>query len=309
MIIDIHCHLWREDIPSSSWWDSFVKVSASLAGRLEEEIKERLPGWMDPTGDMLVKDMDEAGIDKSVILPIDYITGGGTGDTVSLEKQHRMYTSAVEKHPDRLITFAGVDPRRPDAASFLERAVKEWNIKGLKLHPAVGFYPNEPCTYRLYEKCQELGLIVLIHTGPEVYPWYSKYAQPIFLDEVANDFPDLPIIMAHAAGCWWEEAAMITSNKLNLYVDIAWWQTPYLNLSKQEFYYRLRTLINIAGCSRVLFGSDWPAMRQVRRLNHAAWTNVIKDAPKLAKEVGIDFTEEEISDIMGGNAAKLLAIA
>jgi uncharacterized protein len=308
MIVDMHNHLWREDMPSRSWWDSFVKVSASLSGKSEEKIRERLPGWMDGTGDILVSDMNDAGIDKAVILPIDYILGGGVGEVASLEAQHEVYAKAAQKYADRLIPFAGVDPRRPEAPKFLERAVKEWNVRGLKLHPCVGYYPNEPCCYRVYEKCLELGLVVLVHTGPEVYPWYSKYAQPIFLDEVANDFPELPIIMAHAGECWWEEAAMIASNKLKLFVDISWWQTVYLNFTEREFYQRLRNLMNIAGSSRVFFGSDWPAMRQVRRLNHAAWTAVIKEAPQRAEKFGINFSEEEIKKVMGGNAVKLLRL-
>ncbi len=161
MIIDVHCHLWAENMPSKSFWDSFVKVSASLSGRPEARIRERLPGWLDPTGDLLVSDMDEASIDRSVVLPIDYVTGGGAGDVASLEEQHMMYARAVERHPDRLIAFAGIDPRRPEAVSFLERAIKEWNMKGLKLHPCMGFYPNEPCAYRMYEKCQQLGIPVV----------------------------------------------------------------------------------------------------------------------------------------------------
>lgn len=308
MIIDMHCHLWSEDIPSNSWWDSFVQVSSSLSGRPEQKIREKLPGWMDTTGELIISDMDEAGIDKSVLLPIDYVIGGGTGNTATLEQQHEMYANAVKKYPDRLITFAGVDPRRPEATKFIQKAVDKWNVKGLKLHPCVGFYPNEACCYRLYEKCLELGLIVTVHTGPEVYPWYSKYALPIFLDEVANDFPDLPLIICHAGECYWEEAAMITSNKLNVYVDISWWQTVYLNFTKKEFYQRLRNLLNVAGSSRVLFGSDWPAMRQVRSLNHAAWTNVIKRAPELSSEIGINFTEEEIDKVLYKNATKLLAL-
>ena len=308
MIIDMHAHLWREDMPSKSWWDSFVKVSASLSGKSEDKIRERLPGWMDGTGDILTRDMDEAGIDKCVLLPIDYVIGGGTGDVASLEAQHIMYFKAAQKYPDRLISFAGIDPRRPDAVKFLQRAVTEWHVRGLKLHPCVGFYPNEACCYKLYEKCLELGLIVMVHTGPEVYPWYSKYAMPIFLDEVANDFPSLPLIIAHAGECWWEEAAMITSNKLRVFVDISWWQTVYLNFPEEVFYQRLRSLMNIAGSSRVLFGSDWPAMRQVRRLNHAAWTAAIKDAPKRSEKYGIKFSEEEIAKVMGSNAAKLLSI-
>ena len=107
MIIDMHCHLWREDMPSRSWWDSFVQVSASLAGRPEEKIRQRLPGWMDGTGDLIIEDMNAAGIDKSVLLPIDYVIGGGTGDVATLDAQHEMYARAVDKFPDRRIAFDG----------------------------------------------------------------------------------------------------------------------------------------------------------------------------------------------------------
>lgn len=308
MIIDAHCHLWSEDIPSRSWWETFIKVSASLSGKTEEKIRERLPDWIDLTGDMLLGDMDEAGIDKAVILPIDYGLLAGAGEVKSLEEQHQTFAKAVQRHPNRLILFAGLDPRRPDAVRFLERAVNDWGVKGLKLHPAVGFYPNAPCVYRLYEKCQKLGIPVVVHTGPEVYPMYSKYALPIFLDEVANDFPELRIVMAHCGGCYWEEAALIASNKLNLYLDLSWWQVQYLAHSEEGFYARLRTLVNMAGRTRVLFGSDWPGLRQIRRLNHAAWTKVIKEAPQRAKEKNITFTQEEIDGIMGNNAAKVLGI-
>ena len=307
MIVDAHCHLYREDVPSRAWWDTFVKVSASLSGKTEERIRSKVPGWLDPTGDMLISDMDEAGIDKSVVLLIDFAMGEYK-DVTSLEDQHIMYAEAVKRHPDRLIAFAGIDPRRPETSKFLEKAVKEWNMKGLKIHPALGFYPNEPCCYRLYETCQQLGLPVLIHAGPEVSPWYSKFGMPIYFDDICNDFPELTIIMAHAGGCYWQEAVSIASNKLNLYVDLAWWQAPLLNLTEEEFYRRIRELVNTAGRSRVLWGSDWPAMRQVRRLDHTAWTNAMKEAPERAKKYGITFTEEEIGMIMGGNAVKVLGL-
>jgi hypothetical protein len=311
MIIDAHVHLFREDIPSKPWWDAFVKVSALLSGKSEERVRQRVAGWIDPTGDLLVSDMDEAGIDKSVLLPIDYVTGAGVsaGDVTSLEEKHQMFANAVKKHSGRLISFVGIDPRRPEAVSFLEKAVKEMNMKGLKLLPAAGFYPNEPRVYRLYEKCLELGIVVLIHSGPEITPWYAKYCMPVYIDDVATDFPELKIIMAHAGGCYWEEAATIVSNKPNLYVDLSWWQTPYINLPEEEFYRRIRQIINMVGRSRVLFGSDWPAMRQVRLLNHAAWTSIIKEAPQRAEKYGIKFSEEEIKMIMGDNAAKLLGLS
>ena len=148
MIIDIHTHLFSWDIPPKPYWDITAEVLASSFGKPLEKVRERLPGLWDPMGDMLVRDMDEAGIDKSALLLLDFCFGE-LNDTASLEEQHRVYAEAAERHPGRLIPFAGIDPRRPGAVEFLQRAVQEWQIKGVKIHPCVGFYPTEPCAYRL----------------------------------------------------------------------------------------------------------------------------------------------------------------
>ncbi len=311
MIIDTHAHLFSWDIPAKPYWDMTAKVWVELfgGGRTVEEVKGKIPRLFDTLGDKLVSDMDEGGIDKSVILLIDYMTGG-VEDSFSLEEQHRVYARAVERHPDRLIFFAGVDPRRPDAVDFLPRAVKEWNVKGVKLHPSVGWYPNEPCAYRVYEKCRELGLPVLIHSGPEIPPMYQKYADPVFFDEIATDFfPDLKIIMAHAGMSEWEEAALLGGSNPNLYFDFAGWQKFYIALPEEEFYRRIRVCLNLCRGPRFFFGSDWPILTRMRHLNHADWTNVFKEAPERAWKYGIEFSEEEISGILGGNVAKLLGLS
>ena len=306
MIIDIHAHLWGEEIPSKEWWDSFVKISASISGRPEEKVREKMPGWWDLSGDLLVKDMDEGGVDQAIILTVDSSIFAGTGEGVSLERLHQITAAAVRRHPDRLAGFAGVDPRRPGAVKFLERAVKEWDMKGLKLHPAFGFYPNDNRCYLLYSKAQELGIPVILHTGPEVIPMYSKYANPIYLDEVANDFPDLTIIMAHGGGCYWPEAASIVSNKPNLFLDLAWWQPKILRNPVDEFYKPLRSILNTVGPSRTLFASDWPSLRLVRKLSYQNWVKAFKEPPEEVKAAGVQFTEEEINGILGQNAARIL---
>jgi predicted TIM-barrel fold metal-dependent hydrolase len=308
MIIDIHVHMMGEGLPSKAWWDAFYRVSASLSGAPLEKVKERAKGWWDMSGDMLVNDMDAAGIDKSVLLVVDPALGAGTGETISLDEVHRIFAKAVARHPDRLIAFAGVDPRRPEAPTFVERAVKEWNMKGLKLHPAMGFYPNSTEAYRVYSKCLELGIPVLVHTGPEVAPLYSKYGQTIFLDDVANDFPDLKIIIAHAGGSSWPEAASIAGNKPNIWLDLAWWQPKMLRRPVAEFYGPLRSMLDAIGPGKILFGSDWPTLRLVRRMGPAAWVKAFTDIPEEVKAAGITFTEEEIKGILGRNAAKLLGL-
>ena len=308
MIIDVHCHLRWENQPSKEWYEAQVKTAVSVSGSSEEAVRERLKENFDTTGDLIVRDMDEAGIDKSVMLVLDFSLLVGCGETMSLEETHKVYAEAAARHPDRLITFAGIDPRRAGAVEFLERAVKEWGMKGLKLMPAVGFYPNSNRCYLIYQKAQELGIPVLIHTGFDVIPWYGAYAQPKYLDEVANDFPNLKIIMAHAGGSYWPEAAAMAGFKPNVYLDLSMWQMKLLRHPVDEFYRPLRSMIDTAGRSKILFGSDWPALRLIRRLPHAAWVKAVKEPPEEVKAAGIEFSEKEISGILGDNAAAVLGL-
>lgn len=313
MIIDIHTHFFG--MLTKHWWDDFIRTGAEASGKTVEEVRKKMPGWSDTTGELLVKDMDEAGIDKSVLLAVDnaLLWGIGAepdieGNVICLDNMHRMYAKAVERYPTRLILFAGIDPRRPDPVGYLERAVKEWGVKGLKIHPCWGFYPNEPICYKLYAKLEELGLPLLSHAGAEQSPQWSKYASPEYFDDIANDFRGLKIIMAHAGLPFWQEAATLASLKPNLYVDLAWWQPRLLRNPIELFYKPLRMMIDIAGPRKILFGSDWPALRQVRRLGPAAWVKAFKEPPDEVKAAGIEFTEQEISRILGENAAEILGI-
>lgn len=308
MIIDMHCHLYDRTVPSKAYWDAFVKLTAMLSGRSEERIWERAPGWWDLSGDLLVGDMDEAGIDKSVVLPLDALMLTEYDESVNLEQLTQIFVDAGRNHPDRIIPFVGIDPRRRRAAKFLEKAVNEYGMKGLKIHPAFGFYPNDKYCYLLYEKAEALNIPVLVHTGPEIYPLYSRYSRPVYLDDVANDFPDLKLILAHAGSSWFEEAIGVASNKLNVYLDVSWWQPRLLQNPIDEFYRPLRRLIAAVGSRKVLFGSDWPGFRLLRRLPHQAWVKAFTEIPPPVAEAGIDFKEEDIENIMGENAARLLGL-
>ncbi|MCK5186296.1 MAG: amidohydrolase, partial [Deltaproteobacteria bacterium] len=96
----------------------------------------------DPEAEGLLAEMDEAGIDKSVIFPVDF--GVALGDPeVPIEEVNKKYSELARKHPDRLVAFAGVDPRRKDAPDLFKRCINEWGMQGCKLHPCAGFYPNQ----------------------------------------------------------------------------------------------------------------------------------------------------------------------
>ena len=308
MIFDFHAHLMGPEVPGRAFWDGFTRLAAVQSGRTEERIRARLQDIYDMTGDRLIRDMDEAGVDRVMIMPIDWglvRPFQGTG-TMGIWEQHELHAAVARKHPDRIVTFACFDPRRPNAANLLERAVEELGVVGLKVHPAAGFFPNDRMVYPMYEKAQRLGLPVMVHTGPEPKPLYSRHCQPVYLDDVAADFPDLTLILAHAGmGAWWQEAAGIAAVSPNVHLEFSGWQ-PMARLRPLEFYQALRSMVSTVGAGRVLWGSDYPALRLL--LSETEWAKALSEPAPTAREHDISFTAEEVAAIMGGNAERLLGV-
>jgi len=163
-------------------------------------------------------EMDEAGIEQAVLLPVDCTTAHG-GAVVSNEQVARL----VEKN-SRFIGFASVDPLQPDAPRQLEIAVRQWGLRGLKLDPALQrFYPNDvERAHPVYQVCAELSLPVVMHCGMSWAPLgQAKYAQPLMLEEVIQAFPGVNFILAHFAYPWIHEATMLAIKYPNVYLDTA----------------------------------------------------------------------------------------
>lgn len=310
MIIDAHCHIWHEDWYPPLFWDLLSRMIGRLharAGRelspaqIREEVVER--HYFDPQGEKLIRAMDEAGIDKAVVLVLDFGLALGEGK-LPIEEQNRAYGQIAQRVPDRLIPFASVDPRRRGAVELIDRAVKEWGLKGLKLHPTAGFYPNEAVTYRLLEKAAQLNLPVLFHTGPVPAPLRSKYVHPLYLDDVAVDFPQLKIIAAHLSFCWWQELATFANHQANLYCDIAGWQ-HVAERNYPAFCQVLRAVLDTAGPGKVFFGTDGPFLRPL--VPDGEYLRLIRELPEKAPSP-LKFTREEVNGILGENARRVLGI-
>ena len=307
MIVDIHAHLMGPEVPGKAFWDGFTRLAVVQSGRTAERVRQRLLDIWDLTGERLLRDMDEAGVDKVMIMPVDWgLVPAFKDGTMDIWEQHQLHADVARRHPDRIITFACFDPRRPNASALLERAVNELGMVGLKIHPAAGFFPNDRIVYPMYRKALELGIPVMVHTGPEPKPLYSRHCQPVYVDDVAADFPGLTIILAHAGlSAWWQEAAGVASVAPNVHLEISGWQAM-ARLRPREFYTILRSLIDTVGSRRIMWGSDYPALRLL--LSEAAWVEALTDPPEVAQNCGISFKPEEISAIMGENAARLLGL-
>ncbi|RLI84494.1 amidohydrolase [Archaeoglobales archaeon] len=265
--IDFHMHIYEE--PWHSWVIEFLeKINPSL-----DYTKPVKPEY-------LLRDMDEAGIEYGVIFAesTPQVTG-----IVSNE-----FVSNFCSKSDRLIPFASVNPNlSPDPAGDLEYCVKELGMRGLKLLPSyMYFYPNEKRVYSLYEKAVELKIPVIFHTGTSVFKNVrQKYADPLYLDDVAVDFPELKIIMAHSGRGWWyDTASMLARIHENVYLEIS-------GLPPKKLLDYFPNLDNLS--DKVIFGSDWPGCR----------------LEKLVEDIkNLSISEEAIRKILGENAAKILGL-
>lgn len=171
---------------------------------------------------------------------------------------------------DIMIPFASIDPAKGTAgAREARRLVADFGVRGFKFHPTMqGFYPNDRAAYVLYEAIAEAGVPALFHTGqtavgsgmPGGNGMRLKYSNPIHLDDVAADFPDMPIILAHPSFPWQDEALAVAQHKPNVYIDLSGWSPKYFppNLVKYA---------NSILKEKVLFGSDWPAITPDRWLH------------------------------------------
>ena len=167
----------------------------------------------------------------------------------------------AQEHADVARAFISVDPTRgADAVREAKRLVATGHVHGLKLHPPVQqFFANDPIVYPLYEVFAEAKLPVLIHTGhsgigtgvPGGAGIRLKYGNPMPIDDVAVDFPDLPIIMAHPSFPWQDEALSICLHKPTVYIDLSGWSPRYFAPALIQY---ANSLLK----HKVLFGSDYP---------------------------------------------------
>jgi predicted TIM-barrel fold metal-dependent hydrolase len=308
MVIDVHTHLYGPGLAPPFWINAMAKYGGAVACRTEEYVRGRIESdWYAENGDLLVQDMDAAGIEKSVVFALDFGPYCDVDDDISLEKRYELFARAVARHPDRLVLFGGIDPRRPSAARFVESAVEEWGIRGVKLWTPAGFRPNESYCYRLYERCAQLGLPVVVHTGQEIGPLHSDSTLPIFVDQPANDFPEITFVLAHAGMGWSREAGEIAWHHQNVYLDIAAWQGVYLR-SPRQFISDLRQLVAIAGKDKVLFGSDWPAFRTISKVDSAAWVAILRALADPEADSEPPLTAEQVELMLGGTARRALEL-
>jgi uncharacterized protein len=197
--------------------------------------------------------LDRCGVERAVL--VNYVAEEVIGYT---EKSNDFVAEYVREDPERLIAVGGVRPGREDGAREVERLATRLGIRALKLHPPhQGFRPNDyvegrlPALRGIYEACERLRLPVIFHTGTSVFPRArNKFGDPLAVEDVAVDFPDLTIVLAHGGRPLWMETAVFLARRFpNVWLEVS--GTPPARLL--EYFPRLTML-----AEKVLFGTDWP---------------------------------------------------
>jgi predicted TIM-barrel fold metal-dependent hydrolase len=237
-------------------------------------------------------ELDVSGLDRAVLLPIDCTStrGAPIWSNEQIAELCRMN--------ERFIGFASVDPHQPDALAKLKRAIEDLGLRGLKLAPGIQeFYPNDPALYPLYEKAQELGIPILFHAGMTWEPRAkAEYGRPIYFEDVAYDFPELKIVLAHLAWPWVVEAVALALKYPNVYLDTS---ALYFDNPKDFIHFAMADQVPVTVWERSLrkqlvFGSNYPRVE-------------IKNMAAAVRSLGLSQGCLEL--VFRGNAERLLGEA
>ena len=251
---------WIKEMHADKDWDQFYQT------------------YSDP--DFFVNYLKENGVDYGVVMAdiCPAVTGVCTNE----------YVLDFCNGRDALVPFASINPYLTvQTGRELQRLIGE-GFRGVKLYPTYQHYfPNQRFLYPLYSLAEELKVPLMVHTGSSVFRGAKlKYGDPLYLDEVAVDFPGLKIILVHSGrGFWYDRAFLLTRLHDNVYMEVAGLPPQKL----LEYFPELERITD-----KVIFGSDWPGITDLKGNIES-----IRQLPLSA---------EAIKNILGGNAVRLLGL-
>lgn len=270
-IIDFHTHLFAPGGLNEYGEHTVRRLSSGFDGsfRLMES----------PTA--LTNYFRQQGLDYVLVMGLNEMAVGGF---VSND-----YVANFCRGIKELVPVAFINPTtdpRP-VSKEVERCVVDLGMKAVKLTPSYGqYYLSDHGLYPFYETVQSLGVPLIIHTGSSVFPGTRmKYADPLLLDDLAVDFPDLVMVMAHSGrGFQYREADWMARRHPNVYLDIT-------GLPPQNLLTYFPNFEEMAG--KIIFGSDWPALPK----------DIAENIEQIRR---LPLSQSALAKVLGENAARLL---
>lgn len=249
VILDVHTHLWPPE-----------STPASMAGYFATRGTGAVEGL---THEGLLASMEDSGIDHSVVVAMAF---DATSSNEALAPLNAYVRDAVAKSGGRLTGFSTVNPFEGGRTlRALRRSIEDDGFRGLKLHGNIQeFYPNDRRLYPIYAAMQEYGFPILFHSGGiGVRPYRDKYGDPVAFDDIACDFPELPIILGHAGRTWYDSTAMLLRKHPHVHAEVS---TNFGRDEKSRLVPMARLFEAVRGwagtTNNLLFGSDHPLYPQ-----------------------------------------------
>jgi predicted TIM-barrel fold metal-dependent hydrolase len=278
-IIDTHAHQPTEEF----LFDAGGEMMQDAAKRFG---KEMVPNSYEE----MIEEYRAVGIDRAVLLGWDAETNTGNPPVPN------EYVAEVrDEHDDFFVGFGSVDPLKDDCVEEARRCVEDLDLVGFKFQQiAQGFDPSDPEHEELFDTIEDLGVPCVFHGGnstlgacaPGGRGLKIKYGDPMLLDDVAAEHPDLQILIAHPAFPWEKEQLAICQQKGNVYMDLSGWMPAYID--EQVLHYA-KTLLK----DKVMFGTDYPML----------------DPQKWLHQFGeLDFPEEVQRKILWENAEEFFGL-
>lgn len=264
-MIDIHTHLWNPDtIPKS--------IRSYFAEKEANQFQARFC-----TAEGLLERMDDAGIQKAVVLALAY------SRELSFAEVSRIndYVIKETEKSERLEAFCTVSPFEGEKALLmLSKFMEELGCKGLKLHGNMQeLYPNDSLCYPIYRKMEYYRKPVLFHTGGIGLKAYKdKYSNLEYFDDIACDFPEMPIILGHAGRFEYEKLAAILRKHKNCYADISTNFSRDPELASKPLERLVHTVKEWVGdTGQLLFGTDFPFYSQKQTMDYVGYIDTGKN--------------------------------
>ncbi|AFK21502.2 amidohydrolase (plasmid) [Haloferax mediterranei ATCC 33500] len=246
-IIDTHAHQ-----PTAEFLED-------AGGEMMQDAANRFGAEMETWDyEEMIEEYHDHGIGKAILLGWDAETNTGNPPVPN------DYVADVrDEHPDFFIGFGSVDPLKDDCVEEAIRCVEDLGLSGFKFQQiAQGFDPSDDEHTELFDTIEDLGVPVVFHGGNSTLGACSpggrglkiKYGNPMLIDDVAAEHPDLKILIAHPAFPWEQEQLAICQQKGNVYMDLSGWLPKYID--EQVLHYAKTVLQD-----KVMFGTDYPMIR------------------------------------------------
>ena len=299
MLIDAHIHMWnRLMLPNEAvknYMEPMLKFKEMYGDLMDFGLDEITP-FVDydvPISEPL-DTLDANNLDYAVVLGTDFEL---IGEGKMSNEEYIDWLFERCSIDDRFVPFISVDPNRgEEAIRMIERLVKKYSPKGIKMYPATGYYPDESRLDPYWDLVEDLGLVVTTHAGMALSPLDEKYCHPCNLARVAEKHPDMKIIVAHLGGKFYKELFPLMDSHDNVYTDCSALQ-GWVFEDKGMIDSRLSEVTKRYP-KRVVFGTDFPlydastsTMQFLRIIKEGRWGN-----------------EKVKEDLLGNNMARVLGL-